>query len=244
VSVLSPIERVGGGAWLPPWVRFQHQQRYHWAAQQARGLAVLDAACGSGYGTRALAAAGASSVVGLDLSDATIRACRAEGTDAQLRFEAGDVTRLPLPDASVDLYVSFETVEHVEDDDRFVAEARRVLRPSGRLVCSTPNRAVTNPGTAITDPPFNPYHLREYTPDELRTLLGRHFGTVELLGQSAFRGGYLGGLRALSRVSPRAAVRAHQMAKLLGVPFDSPDRHAPRPVRPGREPEILVAVCR
>lgn len=76
--------------------------------------------------------------------------------------------------------VSFETVEHVEDDHGFVAELRRVIAEDGVLVLSTPNAQVTRPVDGV---PRNPYHIREYQPHELERLLSTAFRDVSLLGQ-------------------------------------------------------------
>jgi SAM-dependent methyltransferase len=86
----------------------------------------------------------------------------------------GNLTALPLRADTVDVLVSLQTVEHVWDQPRFVAECARVLRPGGVLVLSTPNR--------LTFPPGNIYHHRELDADELTGLMGSHVGAVSMLG--------------------------------------------------------------
>lgn len=237
------VERVGAGGLVPPWVRHQHVERYRWAAGLAAGRRVLDAACGTGYGTAALAAAGAAAAVGVDVSPEAIEVARAS-VAPNLSYRVGDVRDLPFTAAAFDLYVSFETVEHLDDPARFAPEARRVLAPGGTFVCSTPNRAVTNPGTGIGDRPYNPFHVREYTAAELAALLREAFPDVTVYGQSLFPAGYVRGLVGVARWSRRLAVRSHQFVKLARMPVDRARHHRPQPYTAAAEPEILVAVCR
>jgi SAM-dependent methyltransferase len=90
-----------------------------------------------------------------------------------------DAMRLPLASASIDLVTSFETIEHVADARALVLEIRRVLKPGGCLVLSTPNRAFGSPQRHTA----NPFHVREFTADELRAVLGEAFQDVALYGQ-------------------------------------------------------------
>ncbi|MFO0799783.1 MAG: methyltransferase domain-containing protein [Gemmataceae bacterium] len=237
------VERIGAGGLVPPWVRHQHVERYRWAAALAAGKRALDAACGTGYGTAALAAAGAVEAVGVDVSPEAVEAANANAA-RNLSYRTGDVRDLPFAAASFDLYVSFETVEHLDDPARFAPEARRVLAPGGTFVCSTPNRAVTNPGTGIGDRPYNPFHVREYTAAELAELLRAAFPDVTVYGQSLFPAGYIRGLGGVARWSRKLAVRSHQFVKLARMPVDRARHHRPRPYPATAEPEILVAVCR
>jgi len=238
-------ERLSIGQWVPPWLRFQHETRYAFAAGRAAALHVLDAACGNGYGTAAIARAGASRAVGVDLSlDALIDGRGAHRAPGMATLSAS-ATALPFPDQTFDLFVSFETIEHIDDDAAYVREARRVLRPGGTFLCSTPNRLVLNPGRSLTDRPFNPFHIREYAPGELLHLLGGAFPTIELHGQSAYSSSYVALLTAIGRQLPMLAVRLHQLRKVAGIPFERPSRHEPRPWLPAMgSPEVLLAVCR
>jgi len=145
-------------------VMAEHLARYRFAAQFASGRRVLDAACGEGYGTEMLRAAGALEAIGVDLDAGAVAHARAR---YELDVREADVGALPFDDASFDLVVSFETIEHVADGARVIAEFRRVLRADGLLVVSTPNSA-----EYLVE---NEFHLREYTPDELDELLAPHF---------------------------------------------------------------------
>ena len=137
----------------------EHVVRYSLAAQVARGRDVLDAGCGVGWGTEMLLAAGAASAHGVDIDEEAIAnaANRAPGAS----FRVGDLRSLPYPEASFDLVVCFEAIEHVDGHERVLDELVRVLRPSGGLLLvSSPNPGIYPAG--------NPFHIRELSPDELR----------------------------------------------------------------------------
>lgn len=153
----------------------EHLVRYRLAAHLARGRSVLDVACGEGYGSAMLQAAGARSVVGIDLDSAAVaHARRRHGVDAR----EGDIAMLPFDDDTFELAVSFETIEHVADPQRALDELRRVLAPGGVLVASTPNcnEYLEN----------NPFHLVELTLDEFAAALSARFEHVEMRYQQTF----------------------------------------------------------
>jgi SAM-dependent methyltransferase len=154
------------------------------------------------------------------------------------------VTALSFPDASFDVVVSFETIEHIPDDEAYLDEMRRVCRPGGLFLCSTPNRKVMNPGRGIEDGSFNPHHVREYDAAQLSERLARRFRDVQLLGQSSYPPAYVRTLEWVARGSRAAAARAHQAAKVLTAPFTPGERHIVRPVAPLSCPEMLVALAR
>jgi ubiquinone/menaquinone biosynthesis C-methylase UbiE len=237
------VERLHAGAWVPPWIYHQHITRYQWAGPLVQGKTVLDAACGTGYGSNMLLEAGAQSVDGFDVSAEAIAEAQNNHARDRLRFALGDVTRLPVSDAHYDAYVSFETIEHIQDDTAYLKEARRVLKPSGALICSTPNRLLTNPGISISDRPFNPYHIREYTHAELKALLERFFSSVVFYGQSAYGLAYIRFLSATGRRFPKLAVRLHQTRKTLGIPLCRSAHHFPQAWNDNQQPEVMIALC-
>jgi SAM-dependent methyltransferase len=240
--MLVPAERLTENSWVAPWLQHEHTARYEWAASLSAGRKVLDAACGTGYGTRRLRESGALRVDGLDLCESAIAEANRLHALPGVSFATGDVTRLPCADQSYDLFFSFETIEHVPDDLAMLHEARRVLRSGGVFVCSTPNRAVTNPGIPITHRPYNPFHLREYTQAELGSLLRKVFSSVSFLGQSFHRHRYVRALNRVGTLSRMLAVRFHQCRKVLGVPWEKLERHWPTPLPASGEPEVLLAV--
>jgi GT2 family glycosyltransferase/SAM-dependent methyltransferase len=164
----------------PGEIRIEHVHRYGWVRTLVAGKDVLDLACGEGYGSRMMALAGARSVVGVDLSfQAVEHASSTYAAIERLRFTQGDAAEVPLPDASVDVVVSFETLEHHDRHDEMMREVRRVLRPEGLLVISSPNRPVYD---ALNNQ-RNEFHVKELDLDEFSALLQKHFDRVVLFGQ-------------------------------------------------------------
>ena len=153
-----------------------HAKRYEFALPLCAGKDVLDAGCGVGYGSAILAAA-ARRVVGVDRSDEAIAYARGRYSHPNIEFVVDDLLELDQPDGAFDLVCAFEAIEHLADPDAHLVHIRRVLRPGGVYIASTPRVERT------TVTPENPHHRVEYSQDDLRRLLGRHFEEVELYGQ-------------------------------------------------------------
>src|SRR5689334_16675248 len=111
-------------------IEAEHVARYVWASSIASGRRVLDAGCGVGYGTAILAGAGAASARGVDVAEGVLEAVRAQ-MPAAVELDVGDVGDLPYGDASFDLVVCFEVIEHVSDQAAALDEIARVLGPGG-----------------------------------------------------------------------------------------------------------------
>ena len=168
---------------------YDHWHRYCFAADFIKDKMVLDVASGEGYGSFFLSNY-ASKVVGVDIdSDAVARASTKYKRD-NLDYLQGSVCSLPFnEDALFDVVISFETVEHVSEDDqeRFLKEIKRVLKKDGLLIMSTPNKV-----------PFGrlvgckiPFHDREFTENEYETYLERYFENIVILGQSFIPASYI-----------------------------------------------------
>ncbi len=146
------------------WFR-RHEVVYRRLAPRCTGRDVLEAGCGEGYGADLIADV-ARRVVAVDYDAAAVAHVRARYPRAEAL--QANLAELPLPDASVDVVVNFQVIEHLWDQGQFVAECARVLRPSGLLMVSTPNRITFSPGR---DTPVNPFHTRELNAAELTELL-------------------------------------------------------------------------
>lgn len=173
----APPERFVPGEMRGQLVEAEHLARYWMAQSLASGARVLDAGCGTGYGTQMIADGGAASAVGVDISEAALGAA-SEHVNERVHLEQGDLCDLSFADASFDLVVCFEAIEHVADPERALDELRRVLSGTGVLIISSPNRREYPAG--------NPHHVHEYVPEELRETLGRRFDHVELRRQQAW----------------------------------------------------------
>jgi SAM-dependent methyltransferase len=155
-------------------IEAEHVARYRWASQAADGRRVLDAGCGTAYGAKLLAEAGAREVVGVDLAKGVLEAVAPSMPDA-VRLEAGDLRQLDYDDGSFEVIVCFEVIEHFEDPLVVLDELVRVLAPDGLLLISSPNRGVFPAG--------NPHHHHEFEPHELRTALNARLRNVRLARQ-------------------------------------------------------------
>ena len=154
-----------------------HIARYAFASRFVGGKSCLDIACGMGYGSAYLKKSGARMVVGGDASPAAVKAAVASHRTPDLQFTLVDAQRLPFNDESFDVVVSMETIEHLPHPEQFFRECRRVLKPKGMLVCSTPNRRIYTQKNPRRESPFNPfhmspYHIREFDVTEFQSLVG------------------------------------------------------------------------
>ena len=193
----------------------EHWHRYHFAARWAVGKRVLDVACGEGYGT-ALLARGAEHVTGVDVSEQAIAHARAAyAALGNVRFEIASCTQLPLANESIDLAVSFETLEHIAPQEKFLDELARVLSPEGVLVLSCPNKLEYSDKRDYA----NEFHVRELYRDELAALVGARFPHVAWYGQRPTffsiiapeaAGATEGQLLEVSEAAPAEAQRALQ----------------------------------
>ncbi len=157
----------------------EHLARYSFAKLYAEGRHVLDAGCGTGYGSSELAGA-AASVTGFDVAPSAIDYARAHF--AAPRFVLGSCGSMPFAPNAFDLVVAFEVIEHLADYHAFLRECARVLKHQGLLIVSSPNRLYYSESRAQTGP--NPYHEHEFEAEEFVAELEKTFSNVRLLLQN------------------------------------------------------------
>ena len=168
-------ERTAPGIWHENYWFARHDAAYRWITANLpidpTGR-VLDAGCGEGYGAEQLRLAGADSVTGLDYEHTTLRHVRR--VYPQVNVVRGNLVQTAFATAAFDLVTSLQTIEHLWEQPRFVTECARIIKPTGTLVLSTPNR--------LTFPSGNWYHTRELTAAEFAELLEPHFDITRALG--------------------------------------------------------------
>jgi ubiquinone/menaquinone biosynthesis C-methylase UbiE len=163
-----------------PWTG-EHVHRYNVVKEYINLTdVVLDIACGTGYGTNQLLNYTNGKVTGGDISAEAIEGCKKRWADkANLDFLVMDGTSLSFPDSYFDKIISFETIEHTAQYKEMLLEFNRVLKPSGLLILSTPNQRITSPDGNIK----NPYHVQEFSIEDLSGILHSIYHQVEIYGQ-------------------------------------------------------------
>jgi ubiquinone/menaquinone biosynthesis C-methylase UbiE len=229
-------------------IEFEHFHRYCLARDLCSSLDVLDVASGEGYGSSILADV-ARSVTGVDVDPEAVAHARTTYGKENLRFIHGSVLDLPLDDASVDAVVSFETLEHVREHVRFMAEVKRVLRAGGHLIVSTPARAIYS----ARGEPVNKFHLLELSEAEFNSFLRANFKYVLMLNQRAILGSVIvkpqggGAWRSYERRSLEYIEASSGLARapfLIGIASDEELGEVPSSIYlDRRRPGELVGAC-
>jgi len=166
-------ERTAPGIWHENYWFARHDAAYRWITANLPSTGrVLDAGCGEGYGAELLRLAGADSVTGLDYEDTTLR--HVQRVYSQLNVVQGNLVQTGFAAGTFDFITSLQTIEHLWEQPRFVAECARILASDGTLVLSTPNR--------LTFPSGNWYHTRELTAAEFTELVEPAFEITHALG--------------------------------------------------------------
>lgn len=150
--------------------------RYHYVAPYVSGK-LLDVGCGRGYGFEVLRPQ-TSGQTGVDISHEFLRETQHSYSTVALARTSGE--QLPFQNGAFDTVISFEVIEHLNDDQAFLIELKRLVRPGGYVAISTPNRFVAS-GEQVQ--PLNPFHVREYTAPEFAQLLSTTFSSFVLVGQ-------------------------------------------------------------
>ncbi len=180
----------------------RHRAPYRFVLEQIERGRILDLGSGSGYGVAELAGPGRW-ILGVDRVPPD-PAQRCEGT----AFVRGDLEALPLAAGSFDAVVSFQVIEHLVDPGPYLRTIVALLRRDGVALLTTPNR--------LTSDGANPFHVHEYTADELAGRLRAHFESVEMLG--------VGAIEAVARYYDARLRRVRRLARLdpLGLRYRLP----------------------
>jgi ubiquinone/menaquinone biosynthesis C-methylase UbiE len=159
-------------------VAVEHLHRYAIALSLVKGKEVLDLASGEGYGTNLLATV-ANQVTGVDIAKEVIQHAKTKYNRENLRFLEGSAENIPVKSNSVDVVVSFETIEHHNKHEEMLSEIKRVLKKNGLLIISSPDKLNYSDKTGQ----INPYHVKELYTNEFKELIGKYFNNLEMFYQ-------------------------------------------------------------
>lgn len=213
-----------------------HVARYEFAKSFVQGKTVLDIACGTGYGTKILRDAGATVVTGVDIDAEAIRYAKQNYAAEGIAYVCESAASISLPADHFDVIVSFETIEHLLDDDRkkYLAQLRSCLKKDGLLILSTPNKLITSPWS---EKPLNPYHVLEYYKETLEEEMHNSgFVVNEWFGQRFVR-------KVFTKRPVYLLVRV--LEKLSGRSFriyDIADSAEVKPMVSNKEPRYFVVL--
>ena len=164
-------------------IAVHHLHRYAIALEFSKGKVVLDIASGEGYGTNLLAK-NAKEAIGVDVSESVIEHAQKKYKSDNLSFKVGSTSSIPLEDNSVDLFVSFETIEHHDEHEKMMEEICRVLKDDGILIISSPNKKYYTDATGFN----NQFHVKELYKEEFEALLNKNFEHFVSLDQQIVYG--------------------------------------------------------
>ena len=169
------MERLDLETEITSWDAAIHVARYASAKQFCNGLKVLDIGCGEGYGSMMMLNWGASSVLGVDISEVAITKAKIRFQENDLEFRQIEADNEEFLNQQFDLIVSFETIEHVSNPNQFLANIKKSLKIDGIAIISCPND-----GWYYANGGSNPFHKNVWNADQFRTLVSQHFDDVTL----------------------------------------------------------------
>lgn len=162
---------------------FEHLHRYAIVLEMVKDKNVLDIACGEGYGTNILSKK-AKHITGVDIDQPTIEKAKNKYKSTNIEFVCSSALHTPFPDNNFELITCFETIEHLDNHSSFIKELKRILRPDGVLIISTPEKSVYSdlPGYK------NPFHIKELYGHEFKSLIRSYFNNSSFFTQYSFTG--------------------------------------------------------
>lgn len=155
-----------------------HLDRYRFASQFAKNKIVLDAACGTGYGSKILKDDGeAKMVIGLDNDFHAVKYAASKYSSKDIIFVNANIAQLPFKDECIQTVVSFETIEHTTSENDMLKEIKRILKTYGQFILSTPNDWSLGK--------LAPFHVRTYTLEKLRDTISTYFTIIDIFNQNS-----------------------------------------------------------
>lgn len=164
-------------------IELEHIHRYAMSKDLVSGKAVVDIASGEGYGSFLLSRY-AATIVGVDISPEAVLHARRKYKANNLDYRVGSCDNIPLANTSVDVVVSFETIEHHDRHEEMLCEIKRILKPNGVLIISSPEKYECSVKTGSS----NPYHVKELYRHEFEDLIKKHFKHHLIYGQRVIFG--------------------------------------------------------
>ena len=170
-----------------PWmedtiINYEHLHRYGFAKEFVEGKKVLDLACGEGYGS-AILAEKAEEVIGIDINEVVIKHACTKYVKDNLKFMKSSMTEVAIEENKLfDVIICFEALEHIEEQNKAIAEVKRLLKDGGVFIVSMPNKYIYSDLSNCK----NPWHKKELYFDEFKGLLKSNFNHAVFYGQKVF----------------------------------------------------------
>ncbi len=203
---------------------YEHWHRYHWVSPFLETKTVADIACGEGYGS-ALISQTAQHVTAVDIDAGVIaQATKKYSKLHNLNFQIASALQTNIRSQSIDSVVSFETLEHLEEHQALFLEFKRLLKPDGVLIISTPDKLVYS-----GDGNHNEFHVKELTANEFEMLVKQYFKHVIFFGQD---------MQMVSCISPKKDQNA-ELADLKYIQKNNEFKDAEKKSKP----TYLIAIA-
>jgi len=227
----------------------EHVARYNFASKYIESKKVLDIACGSGYGSEILLEKGAKYVIGCDISEEAINYGKKHYQKENMEFITNDIKKLDFSDEEFDCIVSFETLEHVKDQEKVMTELKRVLKKGGTLIISTPNLESRD----NEEEEANSFHEKELTVKEFKKIVEKFFPKFELFsqrlitnigaGKKFFRNMVLKGVKLDTKKTYTKIFPQKFYSSIYNAIDNTDGNYQPVPYQSTQKPRILIAVC-
>lgn len=162
-------------------VTIEHLHRYAIAKDFVEGKVVLDIASGEGYGSYILSNK-ALEVIGVDIDSESVQNAKEKYLKDNLKFIVGNADNIPVESNSIDIVVSFETIEHHDKHEEMFLEIKRVLKDDGILIMSSPDKKYYSDIPKFT----NKFHVKELYFDEFECLTKKYFSFSKFYLQKAY----------------------------------------------------------